>query len=87
VESGEGLAQIHEKGFQGVRGELLHQLGHERELKGSARRVDTFSVSIGGGSFLPYRERIGTLNLGSQYVELEIDFLVSVHPSIFKKNG
>ena len=53
MESGE-IARIRER-LQGVGSELLNgQLGHERQLKGRVRRVQTFSVMIGEGSYLVY---------------------------------
>ena len=58
------VARTCENLLQGVRGELLHrQLGYEGQLKERVRTMHAFSVTMGGGSFLGYRESIQTANL------------------------
>ena len=65
MKSGAKVARTCEKLSQGVRGELLHrQLSYEGQLKGRVRRVRAFSVTMGGVSFLGYRESIQTASLG-----------------------
>ena len=88
MELGERVAQVCKKLLQGVRGELLHRrLGCEWQFRGRVAESAHLSgaVAVGGRSFLGYRKSIESWI--TECVELQVDFLVSVIPSVFEKNN
>ena len=64
-------------------------MGHERQLKGTvAESAHLFRGRGRRREKLPWvsREDINVTASIREYVELQVDFLLSVHPSVFKKN-
>ena len=48
-----------------------------------------YTFPVGRGRRLPWvsREHTDVTSSIREYVELQVDFLLSVHPSVFKKDG